>query len=293
MSGRPYVITSDNTTDLPLSYFEENHVGAMHVDYTIDDVLYDNFDTDLDNKTFYDKIRAGAMPVTQQVNPQRAREKLAEYLSQGFDVLHIAFSSGLSGTYNSVCIAREELQEEYPDAKIVVIDSLCASMGEGLLLHSAVELKKRGKTLDEVAQWVEDNKMRIFHDVVADDLFHLQRGGRVSKATAIMGTALGIKPLIYVNEEGKLISYGKARGKKSALNQMAERLARNIRRSEDDIVFISHSDCLEDAQLLRDMIREKTGIDRFMISYIGPTIGSHTGVGTVALFYYCDGREIR
>ncbi len=292
MNGRPYVITSDNTTDLPASYFLENSVGVMHVDYIVDDVVYDDFDKDLEIKAFYDKIRAGAMPVTQQVNPEKAKARLEEYLSQGMDILHIAFSSGLSGTYNSVCIAWDELKEKYPEAKVTVIDSLCASMGEGLLLHSAVEMKKQGKSLDEVAEWVEGNKLRLFHNVVADDLFHLQRGGRVSKATAIMGTALGIKPLIYVNNEGKLISYGKVRGKKSALHQMADKMAKDIQGYDNDIVFISHSDCLEDAELLRDLIREKTGISRFMINYIGPTIGSHTGVGTVALFYYAGSRKV-
>ncbi len=292
MSVREYVITTDSTTDLPESFFAENGVGMMHVDYIVDDVLYDGTEKKLNHQEFYDFIRNGAMPVTQQINPQRGKEQLEYYVKQGKDVLHIAFTSGMSGTYNSMCMAQKELSEEYPDAKVVIIDSLCASLGEGLLVYYAVQLQKLGKTIDEVAQWVEDNKLRLFHNVVADDLFHLHRGGRVSKTAAIMGSALGIKPMIYVNDEGKLIPYSKSRGKKAALNQMAEKLAKDIVGHKNDIIFISHSDALADAEYLRDLIREKTGMKNFLIHYIGPTIGAHTGVGTVAVFYMAESRHI-
>lgn len=292
MEHKQYVITTDNTTDLPEEYFIQNQVGLMRIAYAIDGVVYDGIEHKLTHQEFYDKIRQGAQPITQQINPQQAREVLEPYLRQGLDILHIAFTSGMSGTFSSVCMAREELLEEYPDSKMIVVDSLCASMGEGLLLHSALELKKQGKSLGEVAEWLEENKLCLFHDVVADDLFHLQRGGRVSKATAIMGTALGIKPRIYVNDEGKLTPYGKVRGKKAALVQMADRLAAHIKKQSNNIVFISHSDCLEDAQALQKLIKERTGIKDFMLHPIGPVIGSHTGVGTVALFYYAAGRKV-
>ena len=295
MEDRPFVITTDNTCDFPEEYYQQHGLGRpLHIDYIIDGVVYDGHSKSLGLRQFYDEMRAGKMPSTQQANPQQAVDQFVPLLEDGYDILHLAFSSGLSGTYNSICIARQELQEKYPQAAIVVLDTLCASMGEGLLVHKALRLKEQGKSLEEIAQWVEDNKLRLFHDVVADDLFHLQRGGRVSKTSAIVGSALGIKPRIYVNDEGKLIPYGKVRGKKAALIQMADSLQERIKgyEAENDVVFISHSDCIEDAELLRDLIQERTGIGEYLISYIGPTIGAHTGIGTVALFYMAANRHV-
>lgn len=293
--ARPYVITTDSTCDFPRGLYETLGLGRpINIDYIIDDVTYDGETNSLNDQEFYGLLADGKMPITQQGNPQRAIDRFRPALESGADVLHLAFSSGLSGTYNSMCMAARELEDQFPEAKIIVLDTLCASMGEGLLVYKAVQLKNQGKTLEEVAAWVEENKLRVFHDVVADDLFHLHRGGRVSKASAVMGSALGIKPRIHVNDEGKLINYAKARGKKTALTQMADRLAGSIKghEEENDIIFISHSHCLEDAEILRDMIKERTGIDNFMISYIGPTIGTHTGIGTVALFYMAGSRAV-
>ncbi len=290
MAERAYVLTTDNTTDFPESYLEEHGIEFISLSYVIDDVIYDGVKRKMGNKEFYDRIREGAMPVTQQANPEATKAFFERFLKEGKDILHIAFSSGLSGTYQSAHLAQMELASQYPERKIVVIDSLCASMGEGLLVYEALRRKNEGMDLESLAQWVENHKLHLFHDVVADDLFHLQRGGRVSKTAAIMGTALGIKPLIYVNDEGKLIPYGKVRGKKAALSAMADRLARTIDTSISSTVFISHSDCLEDAQALEEMIRQKAGIRDFKISYIGSVIGTHTGIGTVALFYFAPDR---
>lgn len=295
MAGRPFVITTDNTCDYPQEAYEQQGLGKpLNLHYIIGDVTYDGVHRDLTITEFYDQVRQGKMPITQQVNPQQALDRFTPCLEDGYDILHLAFSSGLSGTYNSIFMAGEELREKYPEAKILVLDTLCASMGQGLLVYKALRMKEAGKTLDEIAQWVEENKLRLFHDVVADDLFHLQRGGRISKASAIMGSALGIKPRIYLNNEGKLIPYGKVRGKKAALIQMADHLAQNIKgyELENDIVFICHSDCLEDAQQLQELVRERTGIQNYQISYIGPVIGAHTGVGTVALFYMAKDRSV-
>lgn len=283
-----YVITTDNTTDLPADFFAQHGLSVLHIDYTLDDVCYDGETTpDLPADHFYERIRAGALPITQQANPDKSSRFFERYLAAGSDVLHIAFSSGLSGTYQSNCLAAEELRERYPDRKLVIIDSLCASMGEGLLVSEALRRQNAGSSLEEVAAWVEQNKLRLRHDVVADDLFHLQRGGRVSKTAAIFGSALGIKPRIHVNDEGKLIAYAKVRGKKAALADMADQLARTIDVSISPLVFISHSDTRQDAEDLAQLIRKhKAGVETFLISDIGPTIGAHTGTGTVALFYF-------
>ncbi|MEG0854629.1 MAG: DegV family protein [Angelakisella sp.] len=292
MHAQNYIITTDNTTDFPTEFYSRNRLPYIHIDYTIDDICYDGEGTDLSTTEFYDRIRSGAMPITQQANPEKSRLFFEKLLKEGLDILHIAFSSGLSGTYQSNCIAAEELQELYPERKIIIIDSLCASMGEGLLVNEALLRQQAGMTIDEVATWVRENRLHIVHDVVADDLFHLQRGGRVSKTAAVVGTALGIKPMIHLDDNGKLVPYGKMRGKKTALTAMATRLANKIDRSGVyNMVFISHADCLEDAQLLESLIRQKAGVKNLLTSYIGPTIGAHTGVGTVALFYFADSRS--
>lgn len=293
MKNSSYVITTDNTIDMPPDFIARHNLSCVRVNYAINDVMYDGEIPDLSPKDFYQLIREKAMPVTQQGNPDASRKLFEPYLKQGLDILHIAFSSGLSGTYQSNCIAANELRELYPDRKIIVIDSLCASMGEGLLVSMALRMWQQGKDIDQVAAWVTDNRLRLVHDVIADDLFHLQRGGRVSKASAIVGTALGIKPLIYLNDEGKLIPFGKTRGKKNGLAAMADRLARKIDKDSGcDMIYICHSDVLEDAQELERMVRDRhVGIDNFLINYIGPTIGSHTGVGTVAIFYFAKDRS--
>ena len=205
-------------------------------------------------------------------------------------MLCIAFSSGLSGTYHSICLAAEELREKYPEATISVVDSLCASMGEGLLIHKAAMLKEAGKSLQEVTQWLEENKLHLCHNFTVDDLFFLHRGGRVSKTTAIVGSALGIKPVLHVDNEGKLVPVGKVRGRKQSLIALVDRMVKQVQGVENDIVFISHGDCLEDAEFVRDQIKERLGIQNFMINYIGPTIGSHSGPGTVALFFMGQSR---
>jgi DegV family protein with EDD domain len=225
------------------------------------------------------------MPTTSQVNPEQARDLFEPILKEGTDILHIAFTSGLSGTYNSCRIAAEELSEEYPDRKIVVVDSLCAASGGGMLLYKAIELKEQGKSFDEIVTWVEENKLHVCHDVTVDDLFHLHRGGRVSKASAVVGTIIKIKPIIHVNDEGKLIVIGKERGRKKALQTLVERMEEKSQGFENDIVMITHGDALEDAEYVKGLIQDKFGITNIMINPLGTVIGSHTGPGVIALFY--------
>lgn len=279
-----FIISADSTVDLPKEFLEEKKVPIVSLSYIIAGATYKDGEG-LTSKEFYDKIRGGAMPTTSQVNPEQARELFEPILKDGKDILHIAFTSGLSGTYNSCRIAAEELCEEYPDRKIVVVDSLCAASGGGMLLYKALELKEQGKSLDEIATWVEANKLHVCHDVTVDDLFHLHRGGRVSKTSAVVGTLIKIKPIIHVNDEGKLIVIGKERGRKKALMTLIERMEKQSQGFENDIVMITHGDAPEDAEYVKKQIEEKFGIKNIMINPLGSVIGSHTGPGVVAIFY--------
>ena len=279
-----FVITADSTVDLPKEFLEEKQVPVVSLSYIIDGATYRDGEG-LTSKEFYDKIREGAMPTTSQVNPEQARELFEPILKEGTDILHIAFTSGLSGTYNSCRMAAEELSEEYPDRKIIVVDSLCAASGGGMLLYKAIEMKEQGKSLEEIATWVEENKLHVCHDVTVDDLFHLHRGGRVSKTSAVLGTIIKIKPIIHVNDEGKLIVIGKERGRKKALQTLVERMEEKSQGFENDIVMITHGDALEDAEYVKGLIQDKFGITNIMINPLGTVIGSHTGPGVIALFY--------
>lgn len=286
-----YIITTDTTADLPEDYIKKHNLGIMSLTYTLEGTTYSK-DNPLDVKLFYEKMRNGSMPTTSQVNPENAKNIFLPYLKDGYDILHIAFSSGLSGSYNSTRIAAEELSEDFPDRKIMVIDSLAASLGEGLLVHKAVMLKEQGADLDTVADWVEQNKLHIVHNFTVDDLFHLHRGGRVSKATAILGTMINVKPILHVDDEGHLIALSKVRGRKKSLQALVDSMEKQMGtyKNQNDIVFISHGDSLADAQYVADLVKQRFGIESFLINYVGPTIGAHSGPGTIALFYMGDYR---
>lgn len=285
---RDFVITVNSTVDLPREWLEERNVPVVPLKYTIDGETYTDM-YGLSAKEFFDKLREGHMSVTSQVNPGEAADMLEPFLKEGKDVLHLGFSSGLSGTLNSMKIAEEELSEKYPEAKIIVIDTLCACLGEGLLLYKALKLKEQGKTIDEVAQWVEENKFHICHDVTVDDLNHLHRGGRVSKTTAVLGTLVQIKPIIHMDNNGKLQVIGKERGRKKSLNKIVDMAAEQSKGWDNDIIMITHGDCIEDAEYVAKLVREKMGIDNILINNIGTVIGSHTGPGVVAVF--CMGNK--
>lgn len=282
-----FVIVTDSTTDLPKSYYEEKGIPVVSLSYILDGVTYQDMNG-LSGKEFFDKIRNGSMPTTSQINPEQAKEALEPIVKEGKDILYIGFTSGLSGSYNSVRIAAEELSEEYPEQRIIVIDSLCASMGEGLLLYKAVELKEQGKSLEEIAEWVENNKLNICHDVTIDDLHHLHRGGRVSKTSAVVGSIIKIKPMIHVNEEGKLIVIGKERGRKRAMTALVDRMEEKQGDFENDVVMIVHGDVEEDAEFLKKEIESRFGTKNIIINGIGSVIGSHTGPGVIAIFYMGD-----
>ena len=283
-----YVITVNSTVDLPKEWLEERNIPVMALRYTIDGETYEDM-SGLSHKEFFQKLREGKMAVTTQMNPEEAKEKFEPILKAGNDILHLGFSSGLSGTYNSMRIAAEELAEEYPERKIIVIDTLCACLGEGLLLYYALKRKEEGMTIDELAQWVEENKLHVCHNVTVDDLNHLQRGGRVSKTAAILGTMVQIKPIIHMDNQGCLQVIGKERGRKKSIHKLVVMALKQYEGYENDLVMITHGDCLEDAEYLAGLVREKMGIQDILINNIGTVIGSHTGPGVLALF--CMGNE--
>lgn len=285
---RDYVITVNSTVDVPKEWLEERHVPVIPLKYTIDGETYTDMEG-LSAKEFFDKLREGKMSTTSQVNPEEAAAELEPYIKEGKDILHLGFSSGLSGTLNSMKIAGEMLEEKYPEAKVIVIDTLCACLGEALLLYKALQQKEKDMSIDELAQWVEENKLHVCHNVTVDDLNHLHRGGRVSKTTAVLGTLVQIKPIIHMDDNGKLQVIGKERGRKKSLNKIVDMAVEQSKGWDNDIIMITHGDCIDDAEYVAKLVREKMGIDNILINNIGTVIGSHTGPGVVAVF--CMGNK--
>jgi len=281
---RLFTLTTDSTVDMPFSYLYENDVAFTRLKFTIDGNTYPDGDPEMSGKIFYDLIRSGKTSVTTQVNIEEFKEFFKEALEKGKDVLHLSFSSGLSGTCNSAAIAANELLEEYPDRKVVVVDSLCASMGQGLLLDYAIGLRDEGKTIEEVRDWLENNKLKLVHYFTVDDLGHLQRGGRISKLTAVFGGLLNIKPILHVDDNGKLVSVGKIRGRRQSLNELVNMMEK-LQDGPQKKVFISHGDCEDDANYVADLVKERFGVEVVMTNCIGPVIGGHSGPGTMALFF--------
>lgn len=285
---RDYIITVNSTVDTGKEWLEERNVPVIPLKYTIDGQEYTDM-YGLSDKEFFQKLREGKMSVTSQINPEEAKEMLEPYVKEGKDVLHLAFSSALSGTCNSMKIAAEELQEEYLEAKVIVVDTLCACMGEAMLLYYALKQKEAGKTIEEVAQWAEENKLHVCHNVTVDDLFHLHRGGRVSKTAAVLGTMVKVKPIIHMDDNGALQVIGKERGRKKSLHKIVDMAVERSEGWDNEIIMITHGDCLEDAEYVAKLVREKMGIENVFIHNIGTVIGSHTGPGVVATF--CMGNK--
>ena len=288
---KDYIIVSDNMTDLPEAYCREHDLRLMYLSYMINGTVYSDQNRQ-DEKEFYAMMRSGSMPVSSQITPEQAAESFRKYIQVNPNIICIAFSSGLSGTYSSISVGAAQVMEENPQCRITVIDSLCASLGQGLLVHKAVRMHEEGADYEEVVRWVEENKLHLVHNFTVDDLFHLHRGGRVSKATAILGSMMNIKPMLHVDDEGHLINIGKARGRRKAISGLVDAMEQQIGswKDKNDVIFISHGDCLDDAKLLENMIRERLGFEHFLINYVGPTIGTHSGPGTLALFYMGDYR---
>lgn len=279
-----FQIITDSCCDFPTPMYGQ--LGLTFVPLTVE-FRGNTFDDKNDDslKDMYQGLRAGEVAKTSAVNPSRWSQAMEKALAAGKDVLVLAFSSGLSTTYQSAVIAAEELKDEYPDRKIQVIDTLCASMGEGLLVWYACKKRNEGLSLDEVAQWVLDNRLHLCHWFTVDDLMYLKRGGRISAATALVGTMLQIKPLLHVDDEGHLINMTKTRGRKAAIDAMVKKAQELGAGYDNSTMFISHGDCLSDAEYLSRQLKEKCGVKDVVISYVGAVIGSHSGPGTLALFF--------
>lgn len=285
------VIIIDSCCDLPKEYIDENNVPVLSMAVNFKGQEYkDDFGVSLPYKDFYDEVRKCEMPSTAQINVYDYSEEFRKHVSLGKSIICIAFSSALSGSYNSACIAKNMILEEYKDADITVIDSRCASLGEGLLDYYAIEMLKNGASKEEIITFIENNKLKINHWFTVDDLNHLKRGGRVSATAAAIGTLLNIKPILHVDDEGRLIPVTKEKGRKKSIKALAEELDKNIVNPEEQIIFISHGDCIEDVELLKKLILERHKVKDIIVNSIGPVVGSHSGPGTVALFFMGEKR---
>ncbi|PKM72131.1 MAG: fatty acid-binding protein DegV [Firmicutes bacterium HGW-Firmicutes-16] len=287
-----YKIVTDSTSDLPAFLTEELELHVIPMLYTVDgkDFLNTPDERYLSSHDFYEQLRAGKTSTTTQINGEIFKDEVRPYLLDGLDVLYLGFSSGLSSTFSSVMLATEDLKEEFPDRKIVLVDTLAASMGEGLIVWHAAMRKKQGMSIDDVATWVEENKLHLAHWFTVDDLNHLKRGGRVSGAAAFVGTMLNIKPVLHVDDEGHLIPVDKIRGRRKSLEELVARMEKTAIDPSEQTVFISHGDALDDAKYVEKLVRERLGVQTVYINPIGPVIGSHSGPGTIALFFLANKR---
>lgn len=282
-----FVILTDSSADLSASMVQQLDVQVLPLSFVLDGHTYHDHpdNRDMDPRLFYERLRSGDMATTSAVNVAQYTEALEPLLQAGQDVLILAFSSGLSTTYNSSLIAVKELQAKYPDRKLFTVDTLCASLGQGLLVWYAAQARARGGSIEEVRDWIEEHKLNLCHQFTVDDLYFLKRGGRISSATALVGSMLHIKPVLHVDNEGHLINTGKVRGRQAALKALVDRMEHTAIDSGSLTVFISHGDCLEDAQTVADMVKKRFGVQEVYINYVGPVIGAHSGPGTLALFY--------
>lgn len=289
MANRPYTLFCDTTCDLPEERLAKMDCKLLPLTFEIDGKPYTT--ADISMQEFYRRMREDAVTKTSQIAVGVCEDAFEEEIKNGRDVLYLAFSSGLSGTYNSANIAKNNLMEKYPEAKIVVVDSLSASSGEGLLLIYAEQKKREGLTIDQLEAWIEVNRYKICHVFTVDDLKYLFRGGRVSRAAALAGTVLGIKPVLNVDNDGHLIPQDKVRGRKQSINRLGDMIRERKGNNENKIVTISHGDCIEDAKYAEKMLKEIFGEDtEVVIAYTGPVIGAHSGPGTLALFFKGDYR---
>ena len=280
-----YVLLTDSSSDLTKEQLAELDVTSIPLELIINNDP-PVFNDSLDIKEFYDDLRKKGKVTTSAITFERFIEFMEPYLKEGKDVLYLGFSSGLSGTYNAAFVAAQELAEKYPDRKVYTVDTLCASLGQGLFVYTAAKQRLDGKTIDEVYEWAKDTRLNLCHWFTVDDLFFLKRGGRVNAATAVMGTMLSIKPVLHVDFKGKLINVSKARGRKSAVDSLFAKAKETATEPEKQTMFISHGDCLEDAEYLAERLKKELGVPEVVIGYVGPVIGAHAGPGVLALFFF-------
>ncbi len=281
-----YILVVDSNTDLPKPYVDSNNVGQIYFSYNYKGKEYlDDFGATLNHKEFYNSIKNGEMPTTSLVPILSYEREFRKHVEKGLAVVYISFSSALSGSYNSACIAANNIKEERPSADITIVDTLAASLGEGLLVRYLIDLFNAGATKEEILQWADNNRQRVNHYFTVDDLNHLKRGGRVSAVSAFIGTILEIKPILRVDEFGKLVPIEKVKGRKKSLKRLVEYFKERVEFPNGQIIAISHADAEEDAKYIEGLIKNEFNVGDVIINNIGPTVGSHSGPGTVALFF--------
>ncbi len=281
-----FVMVADTVCELNKEEYDKHNMVPMYLSLVFEGKGYkDDFGASINAKEIYAKLRAGAMASTQQVDIQAYYNEFPKILDSGKDILYICFSSALSGTYSTACIVAKEFEDKYPGRRIYVLDSCSAAGGHGVMVRFAIELRDQGKTMQEMIDILEREKHTFCHWFFVDDLNFLHRGGRVSKTAAVMGTFIGIKPILYTSEEGKLIPYDKVRGRNQALKYLLDKMIELGVDLENQVVSISHGDCINEAEALAAMIREKVKVKDVMIRMLSPVIGAHSGPGTIALFF--------
>lgn len=286
-----FIISTDSTEDLPETYLKENNISVHPLYYIVDNEEYIPGVKDMPVKDFYRSLKEGKMPTTSASNPINIIARFQKEVNNGYDILHLSFSSGLSSSYSNAKMCAEKIMQEEPEVKIEVVDTLSGTVGQGILLINAVEMKKAGKNIDEIAEWINTHKKQVIHEFTVSDLNHLFRGGRLSKASAVLGTILNIQPILHMDNEGKLAAIGKVRGRKKALNTLIDNIAKKTDIKELKQVFISHGDCIEDAEYVAQKIKQKYGVKDIIIQDICPTIGAHTAQGAVVVAYMGYNRE--
>ena len=282
-----YIIMTDSSCDLPARLADRMQLTVLPLTVYVDDKKYTNYldEREISFPEIYAKLRTKCPAKTSAVNMNDFLEPMESILREGRDILYIGFSSGLSSTYNAGAAAAAEMSEKYPDRKIYAVDSLCASLGQGLLIYHAWLQKQAGKSIEEVRDFVEENKLHLCHWFTIDDLMFLKRGGRISGATAVVGSMLNIKPVMHVDNDGHLIKVSTARGRKASIKALADEAGKRGIDLANQTIFISHGDCLEEANYLGDIMRARFHVKDVVLNYVGPVIGAHSGPGTIALFF--------
>lgn len=282
-----YIIMTDSSCDLPAGLAAELELEVLPLSVLIDGKSYVNYldERDITFADCYAALRAGKNATTSAVNVEAFVQAMEPHLQAGEDILYLGFSSALSGTYNAGAVAAQQLAEKYPERKLYAVDTLSASMGQGLLVYLTVQQKRAGATIEQARDYAEAQKLHLCHWFTVDDLNHLHRGGRVSATSAVLGTVLNIKPVLHMDNEGRLIFMEKVRGRRNSIKRMLEKMRETAIEPGKQIVFMSHGDCLEDAEYLAGRIREEWGVKDVVINYVGPVIGAHSGPGTLALFF--------
>lgn len=285
------ILVIDSCCDLPIEYIEQENIVSIGLICNLKgNAIEDDFGKEINRKDFYDAIRQGEMPTTSQINSQRYEEVFSRYVGEGKSIIYICMSSALSGTINSANLARANVLEEFSNADISIVDSKCASLGQGLLVYYAYEMIKKGNSKEEIVDFLEENKLKINHWFTVNDLNHLKRGGRISSSAAAVGTLLNIKPVLYVDNQGQLTSFSKCRGRKKAISTLAEKFKERTNPNEMQVIAIGHGDCLEDALALEVLVREHGNVKDVILNYVGTAVGSHTGPEILGLYFMAEER---